>query len=57
MTSLREFLNAGDFILRLASLSVGLAKCPISNSYDLKEGIDKADGKLYDAKAKRKKVI
>ena len=48
-------LNAGKpyFI----NMSVGLAECPISNSYDLKEGIDKADGKLYDAKAKRKKAI
>lgn len=39
------------------NMSIGLTECSISNSYDLKEGIDKADGKLYDAKAKRKKSI
>ena len=39
------------------NMSVGIVSCVISNSYDLKEGIDKADGMLYRAKAKWKKVI
>lgn len=52
-----ERLNAGAGKPYLINMSVGLAECPISNSYDLKEGIDRADGRLYAAKAKRKKAI
>lgn len=52
-----ERLNANSGKPYLINMSVGLAECCVSNSYDLKEGMDKADGKLYDAKAKRKKVI
>lgn len=50
-------LNANAGKPYLINMSVGLAECPISNSYDLKEGLDKADGSLYGAKAKRKKAI
>lgn len=39
------------------NMSMGVISCKVFNSYDLKEGIDKADGKLYAAKAQRKKEI
>lgn len=35
------------------SFSMGLYECYCSNSYDLKEAIDKADDKLYIEKKKR----
>lgn len=41
----------------IINMSVGMVECECSNSYDLKEAIDKADGMLYEAKAKRKKKI
>lgn len=38
-------------------ISMGIYECKCTNSYDLKEAIDKADGLLYAIKAKRKKEI
>ncbi len=37
------------------NMSMGFCECKCENSYDFKEAMDKADGKLYNDKAKRKK--
>ena len=50
-------LNAAAGKPYYINMSMGVISCKVFNSYDLKEGIDKADGKLYDAKARRKKEI
>lgn len=36
-------------------MSMGFCECVCENSYDFKEAIDKADGKLYDDKTERKR--
>lgn len=50
-------LNASAGKPYYINMSMGVITCTVFNSYDLKEGIDKADGKLYDAKSRRKKEI
>lgn len=36
-------------------MSMGFCECVCENSYDFKEAVDKADGKLYDNKTERKR--
>lgn len=36
-------------------MSMGFCECCCENSYDFKEAVDKADGKLYDDKTERKR--
>lgn len=36
-------------------MSMGFCECRCENSYDFKEAVDKADGRLYDDKAERKR--
>ncbi|MGN1422959.1 MAG: diguanylate cyclase domain-containing protein [Oscillospiraceae bacterium] len=36
-------------------MSMGFCECRCENSYDLKEAVDKADGRLYDDKTERKR--
>lgn len=52
-----EILNSKAGKPYRIDMSVGLVVCECSNSYDLKENIDKADGMLYNEKTKRKKEI
>lgn len=50
-----EHLNRTANKPYLIDMSMGFCECVCENSYDFKEAVDKADGKLYDNKTERKR--